>query len=111
MISDSLHHVDADVRWAAVRALARQLVDDSTPALLAALRDDDWGVRHDAARALARCPGPEVTQALISAYMTEHEPPSWQQARRDRGRSRMSWDLLNVDSPNSATRSWPGAGS
>jgi HEAT repeat protein len=60
---------DADVRRAAVGALGFALASDPAivDALLAALRDDAWQVREEAATTLGKLRAPSASEALIAA--------------------------------------------
>ena len=68
-------HRDWSIRTQAAAALGRLARPEAVPALIAALRNDDYAfVREAAAHALARISGPEALRALEAAAQNDPEP-------------------------------------
>ena len=68
-------HPDWSIRTEAAATLGRLARPEAVPALIGALRNDDYAfVREAAARALARISGPEAHRALEAAAQNDPEP-------------------------------------
>lgn len=64
-------HSDQICRMRAVSALRRLLEVDSSDIFIAAVQDDRWGVRLEAAKALAERPSPEASPILAERLKSE----------------------------------------
>lgn len=67
-IEPLLKHEHWPIRQHAASALEKWAVEENTVALVAALRDDNFGVRRSAIKALAKLPSKEAAEAIVAIY-------------------------------------------
>lgn len=73
LFEDAARDTDAGVRQVGVRALGIHGTPEHVPLLIERLEDDEWLVRHEAARSLQRLHGDEAVVPLVERLDRENE--------------------------------------